>query len=189
MRAKRGSRVNQGSREHLRFVCELWGAVDGIVEDIAEKLENEQDGRTDVGDSKSNDDCVSSLLCKVVDSPTVGGGMSASLHPRVSLSQSRSDKSIMESFNLKYDYDTYAYLAITLTPSSAVLADPSRVYPHLKHLGPVCQLFLPHLIRSRSSNAGRPEHCPTSMCSRCQSERGSTHPQPSSRYCVRQTVF
>jgi hypothetical protein len=52
------------------------------------------------------------------------------------------------------DYDTYTYLAITLTPSSTVLADPSRVHPHLKHLGPVGQLFLPHLIRSRSCNAG-----------------------------------
>ncbi len=87
------------------------------------------------------------------------------------------------------DYDTYTYLAITLTPSSPVLADPSRVHPHLKHLGPVCHYFLPHLIRSRSCNTGRPEHCPTSMCSRCQSEHGCTHPQPSSRDCVRQTVF
>jgi len=42
----------------------------------------------------------------------------------------------MASLNLKYDYDTFTYLAITLTPSSPVLADPSRVHPHLKHLGP-----------------------------------------------------
>jgi len=44
----------------------------------------------------------------------------------------------MASLNLKYDYDTFTYLAITLTPSSPVLADPSRVHPHLKHLGLVC---------------------------------------------------
>jgi hypothetical protein len=50
MRAKRGSRGNQGSRDHLRFVCELWGEVVGIVEDITEKLEIGRDGRTDVGD-------------------------------------------------------------------------------------------------------------------------------------------
>jgi hypothetical protein len=50
MRAKRGSRANQGSRDHLRFVYELWGEVEDIVEDIAEKLEIERDGRTDVGD-------------------------------------------------------------------------------------------------------------------------------------------
>lgn len=52
MRAKRGSRGNLGSKEHLRFVYELWGEVAGIVEDITERLEIERDGRTDVGDSK-----------------------------------------------------------------------------------------------------------------------------------------
>jgi hypothetical protein len=51
MRAKRGSRGNLGSKEHLRFVYELWGEVAGIVEGITEKLEIER-GRTDVGDSK-----------------------------------------------------------------------------------------------------------------------------------------
>ena len=51
MRAKRCcSRMNQGSSEHLCFVYVLWGKVEGIVEDIAEKLEIERDGRTDVGD-------------------------------------------------------------------------------------------------------------------------------------------
>jgi hypothetical protein len=50
--------------------------------------------------------------------------------------------------NLEYDYDTYTYLAILLTPSSSLLADPSRVHPHLKHLGPVRRYFLPHMIRS-----------------------------------------
>lgn len=42
----------------------------------------------------------------------------------------------MASLNLKYDHDTFTYLAITLTPSSPVLGDPSRFNPHLKHLGP-----------------------------------------------------
>lgn len=50
MRTKRGSRENQGSSEHLRFVYELWGVAVGIVEDIAEKLEIGRDGGTDVGD-------------------------------------------------------------------------------------------------------------------------------------------
>ena len=51
MRAKRGSRVNQKSTEHLRFVNEPWeGEEEGIVEDIAERLEIERAGRTDVGD-------------------------------------------------------------------------------------------------------------------------------------------
>jgi len=35
----RGSRANQGFSEHLRFVYELWGEVEGIVKDIAEKLD------------------------------------------------------------------------------------------------------------------------------------------------------
>src|SRR5260370_1389845 len=50
MRAKRGTRGNQGSREHLRSEYEPWGNAEGNVEDIAEKLEIERDGRTDVGD-------------------------------------------------------------------------------------------------------------------------------------------
>lgn len=45
----------------------------------------------------------------------------------------------MASLNL--DYDTYTYLAITLTPSSPLLADPSRLHPHLKRLGPVNFFF------------------------------------------------
>ena len=50
MRAKRGSRANQRSREHLRFVNELWREEEEIVEDIAEKVVIEGDERTDVGD-------------------------------------------------------------------------------------------------------------------------------------------
>ena len=49
--------------------------------------------------------------------------------------------------NLECDYDTYTYLAVVLTPSSPLPADPSRVHPQLKHIGPVRHI-LPLLIRS-----------------------------------------
>jgi len=34
------------------------------------------------------------------------------------------------------NYDTHTYLAVLLAPSSSLLADPSRVHPELKHVGP-----------------------------------------------------
>jgi len=45
------------------------------------------------------------------------------------------------------DYDTHTYLAVLLAPSSSLLADPSRVHPELKHVGPVRYHILPNLIR------------------------------------------
>ena len=46
------------------------------------------------------------------------------------------------------NYDTHTYLAIHLTHSSSLFADPSRVHPELKHVGPVRYDILPNLIRS-----------------------------------------
>lgn len=46
------------------------------------------------------------------------------------------------------NYDTHTYLAVLLTHSSSLLADPSRVHPQLKHVGPVRYDILPNLIRS-----------------------------------------
>jgi hypothetical protein len=56
--------------------------------------------------------------------------------------------SVNTTLDREYDYDTYTYLAILLTPSSPFLADPSRVHPHLKHLGPVRHDTRLYLIRS-----------------------------------------
>ena len=46
------------------------------------------------------------------------------------------------------NYDTHTYLTVLLTHSSSILADPSRVHPELKHVGPVRYDILPNLIRS-----------------------------------------
>jgi hypothetical protein len=45
------------------------------------------------------------------------------------------------------NYDTHTYLAVLLTQSSSLLADPSKVHPELKHLGLVRYDILPNLIR------------------------------------------
>ncbi|KAH9178218.1 hypothetical protein EDB89DRAFT_1879515 [Lactarius sanguifluus] len=47
---------------------------------------------------------------------------------------------------LSLNYATHAYLALLLTQSSSLLADPSAVHPHLKHVGPVGQLPDIHLF-------------------------------------------
>ncbi|KAF8486107.1 hypothetical protein DFH94DRAFT_168536 [Russula ochroleuca] len=44
--------------------------------------------------------------------------------------------SVNTTLEREYDYDTYTYLAVLLTPSHPLLDDPSRIHPHLKHLGP-----------------------------------------------------
>ncbi|KAI9512098.1 hypothetical protein F5148DRAFT_974135 [Russula earlei] len=38
--------------------------------------------------------------------------------------------------NYSLHYDTHTYLAIALTQSSSLLADPSKIHPDLKHIGP-----------------------------------------------------
>lgn len=55
---------------------------------------------------------------------------------------------MLASANIHPNYNTHAYLAILLAQSSSLLADPSRVHPDLKHLGPVSYDILPSLIRS-----------------------------------------
>ncbi|KAI9428882.1 hypothetical protein H4582DRAFT_1828819 [Lactarius indigo] len=47
---------------------------------------------------------------------------------------------------LSLNYATHAYLTLLLAQSSSLLADPSVVHPHLKHLGPVGQLPDIHLF-------------------------------------------
>jgi len=49
--------------------------------------------------------------------------------------------------NTSMNYDTHTYLAVLLTQSSSLLADPSKVHPELKHLGLVRYDILPNLIR------------------------------------------
>jgi hypothetical protein len=44
---------------------------------------------------------------------------------------------MLASANINPNYNTHAYLAILLAHSSPLLADPSRIHPDLKHLGPV----------------------------------------------------
>lgn len=38
---------------------------------------------------------------------------------------------------MSLNYATHAYLTVLLAPSASLLADPSAVHPHLKHVGPV----------------------------------------------------
>ncbi|KAI9461651.1 hypothetical protein BJY52DRAFT_190852 [Lactarius psammicola] len=47
---------------------------------------------------------------------------------------------------LSLNYATHAYLTVLLARSSSLLADPSAVHPHLKHIGPVGQLPDIHLF-------------------------------------------
>jgi hypothetical protein len=55
------------------------------------------------------------------------------------------------------NYDTHTYLAVLLTRSSSLLADPSRVHPELKHVGPVRYDILPNLIRSAQAVHAMPK--------------------------------